>query len=255
MIGKLLMPLSDLPFVNPLRLNYILLLCRGLILFLVSFGPGGWFDQSYDVNELYYLYALMMFFYGIFGSQMILAQPILVKAYGKKFLIASFAVMNMFKGAGVCLGAFVLSPAPGKYTMTFQIAGGLIMASSLLSFAMELVLKWEKKKSKKDTEDIEKNTPSAVVMGGSGNAGASPEMRTESETANLLSKKSTSGYSKLPDYDDFIDQTVRVRTHLRARTCKALVCVRVCTCDSLRSGPATHTRCSADNTINWVLNS
>ena len=106
-----MMPLSDLPFVNPLRLNTILLFCRGLILFLVTLGPYGWFDQSYDCNQLYYLYAFMMFFYGIFGSQMILAQPILVKAYGKKLLIASFAFLNMFKGLGVCFGAYVMSPA------------------------------------------------------------------------------------------------------------------------------------------------
>ena len=221
MMGKLMIPLSDLPFVNPLKLNYILLFCRGSILFLVTFGPYGWFDQSYDVNELYYLYALMMFFYGMFGSQMILAQPILVKAYGKELLIASFAVVNMFKGIGVCLGAFVFSPAVGKYTMTFQIAGGLIIASSLFSFAFELVLKVEEKKSKKDADDIEKNTASAV---------ASPE-----------TEKRTYGYGKLPlfhsgeaDYDQFIDHTLSVRTHLRTRTCKTLDCVRVCTCDSLR---------------------
>jgi hypothetical protein len=208
MIGKLMMPLSDLPFVNPLRLNTILLFCRGLILFLVTLGPYGWFDQSYDCDQLYHLYAFMMFFYGIFGSQMILAQPILVKAYGKKLLIASFAGMNMFKGLGVCFGAFVLSPAIGKYTMTFQIAGGLIIASSLLSFAFEIMLNWEKKKSKKDTEDIEKNTASAV---------ASPE-----------TEKRTYGFDKLPLFQSEY-------THLRTRTCKALICVRVCTCDSLRN--------------------
>ena len=221
MIGKWMIPLSDLLCVNPLRLNTILLFCRGLILFLVILGPYGWFDQSYDCDQLYYLYAFMMFFYGIFGSQMILAQPILVKAYDKELLIASFAFLNMFKGLGVCFGAFVLSPPIGKYTMTFQIAGGLIMASSLFSFAMELVLNWEKKKSKKDSEDIEKNTSSAV---------ASPE-----------TEKCTYGYGKLPllqpgeaDYDRSIDHTFSVRPHLRTRTCKALICVRVCTCDSLR---------------------
>mgnify|MGYP007048716596 CR=1 FL=1 len=72
-----------------------------------------------------------------------------------------------------------------------------MIGSSLFGFAMEKALNWEKKqKSKKDTENSEKNTLSAIIIYGSGDAGAptecwDPEMRTESETANLLTRGSS----------------------------------------------------------------
>ena len=72
-----------------------------------------------------------------------------------------------------------------------------MIGSSLFGFAMEKALNWEKKqKSKKDTENCEKNTPSAIIVVCSGDAGTpmeyyDPEMRTESETANLLTKGSS----------------------------------------------------------------
>ena len=185
------MLVSDDKSVNSLLLNNIFLGCRGSIPIMMSFG-----DYFVDSSDLNIFYGILIFLYGFFTAQLILACPILAEAYGSKNLNVTYGLIKMVNGFALCL-TWTLDPGEGEnYSLTFQIAGGLIIGSSLFGFAMGKALNWEKQKSKKDTENSEKNTPSAIVIDGFGDAGAppecfDPEMRTESEKSNLLTKGSS----------------------------------------------------------------
>ena len=185
------MLVSDYKSVNSLLLNTIFLLCRGSICIMMAFGA--YFVDSYDLNIFY---GILIFLYGFFSAQLILACPILAEAYGRENLNVTYGLLNVFKGVALFLTG-TLDPGCENYPLIFQIAGGLIIGSSLFGFAMEKVLNWEKnQKSKKESEEREKNTLSAIIIYSSGDAGTplecwDPEMRTESETANLLTKGSS----------------------------------------------------------------
>ena len=211
------MLVSDDKSVNSLLLNNIFLICRALICIMMAFG--GYFVDSFAFNsyDLNIFYGILMFLYGLFSAQLILACPILAEAYGSENLNVTFGLINMFKGFALCftwaldpglLAKFLLFAGasceqsivskPGEnYPLTFQIAGGLMIGSSLFGFSMEKALNWEKKqKSKKESENSEKNTLSSIIIYSSGDAGAptecwDPEMRTESETASLLTRGSS----------------------------------------------------------------
>ena len=217
------MLVSDDKSVNSLLLNNIFLIFRGSICIMMSFGDYFVDAFAFDSSNLNIFYGILILLYGFFSAQLILACPILAEAYERENLNVTYGLINMFKGLALCFtwaldpgllaklllffGArceqSIVSPllqdtgSNENYPLTFQIAGGLIIGSSLFGFAMEKALNWEKnQKSKKDTENSEKNTPSTIIVVCSGDAGTpmeccDPEMRTESETANLLTKASS----------------------------------------------------------------
>ena len=162
------MLVSDDKSVNSLLLNNIFLTCRAVICIMMAFG--GYFVDSFAFNsyDLIIFYGILMFLYGLFSAQLILACPILAEAYGSENLNVTFGLINMFKGFALC---FTWALDPGllaklllffgvsceqnivspllkdtgpceNYPLTFQIAGGLMIGSSIFGFAMEKALNW-----------------------------------------------------------------------------------------------------------------
>ena len=100
------------------------------------------FCQSYE------LYAFVVSLYGFFTTFFILKTIILVELVGLDKLTSAFSLVALFEGIAAIIGApiaGVVGEAAEGYDMTFYIAGGFFILSSLFGFAVQIL----KKKTKK----------------------------------------------------------------------------------------------------------
>ena len=97
--------------------------------------------------DLYEHFIVMVAFCGFFMTSFMLRSVILVELVGLDNLTSAYGLISLFDGIGTIIGAPIsgfLGDSVGRFDVTFYIAGGFFILSSLFGLASQILHRLER---------------------------------------------------------------------------------------------------------------
>ncbi|XP_033728826.1 monocarboxylate transporter 12-like isoform X2 [Pecten maximus] len=142
--------LIDLPCVDNILTNNIVLVVGGVATFLVPY---------------YRVYGVLVVYSAVFGTMIgafeLLNSILMVEIKGLERLSNGFGLLNMFIGFASIAGSPIagsLADATGNYNDSFYFAGGVITVAGILCLPLRRILRWEKTRHSKKLQKKEQNS-------------------------------------------------------------------------------------------------
>ena len=127
--------ISDMTCVDSFMVSNIYIFMSGVSVCLLTF------------CDLYNHFIVMVAFCGFFTTFFSLRSVVLVELVGLENLTSAYGLISLFDGIGTIIGAPVsgaIGDSVGSFDMTFYIASGFFILSSLFGFAAQILHRLER---------------------------------------------------------------------------------------------------------------
>ena len=126
---------SDMKCVDSFMVSNIYILMSGVSVSLLTF------------CNLYQHFVVMIAFCGFFMTFFMLRSVVLVELVGLENLTSAYGLISLFDGIGTIIGAPIsgfIGDSVGSFDVTFYIASGFFILSSLFGFAAQILHRLER---------------------------------------------------------------------------------------------------------------